>query len=96
MQPLDEETKDKVIAEFKELDENNEVNNRYHYLRGVYDQAGEEYNSEDLLVTSSLSVLCSAIASHTTQDASKLFNSTAQDESTATYLADLLATAINS
>lgn len=78
------------------MNDDNEVNNRFHYLRGVYDQAEEQYDKEGLLVTACLSVMCSAISEFTTQDASKLFNKATQDTETADYVANLLNEAISS
>lgn len=96
MSPLDEATEEKVINEFKNLNENNSVNNRFYYLKGMYDHAEEEYDDDSLILTSCLLVMCQAIAEHTTQDATKLFNRTSSDEALASYIALLLNKAISS
>lgn len=92
---FDGETEDKIVDRFKELDSNGEVNNKFHYLKGAYDQSGEEYTDDSLLITACLAVMCKAVSDNSTQDASKLFNEAANDAETGSYLASLMNKAID-
>lgn len=92
---FDEATEDNIVNRFKELDSTGEVNNKFHYLKGAYDQAGEEYTDDSLLITACLAVMCKAIADNSTQDASKLFNEAANNAETGAYIAGLMNKAID-